>query len=172
MPNRGRKKTSATEAAQRTKPMKAPLANSDKSAEPDRTARPPSASEKVSPVKQPATEANTMSRTDSPRITHRDGVAYLDEYDIPIWQLEMGRRAGSRPASTIAAFLGLTAKGLELAFDYARKNRQEIDALIREYGPTDVPEEDEGDDEDDATFEAELDALFTEYAQVFRRLAE
>jgi hypothetical protein len=31
---------------------------------------------------------------------------------------------------------------------------------------------DSGSEEDEETFEAELDALFTEYAQVFRRLAQ
>jgi hypothetical protein len=66
----------------------------------------------------------------------------------------------------------LTQKGLDLAFAYAQEHKAEFDPLIRMQSGEDVPEEDEGDDEDEATFDAELDALFTEYAQVFRRLAE
>jgi hypothetical protein len=132
--------------------------------------KPASAAEGVSPVKKPAARGKAKSQPDSPRIVHRDGVAYLDEYDIPIWQLEMGRRAGSTPAAAMRAFPGLTAKGLDLAFDYARKNRREIDALIREYGPTDVPEEDEGED-DEAAFEADLETLLETDAELFRRLA-
>ena len=117
-------------------------------------------------------EPKSGSRPDSPRIVYRDGVAYLDEYDIPIWRLEMGRRAGSSDASTIKVFPGLTAEGLVLAFAYAQQHKTEFDPLIQLHSGADVPPEDEGDDEDEATFDAELDALMTENAQVFRRLAE
>ena len=43
------------------------------------------------------TEAAETGRLDSPRIVFRDGVAYLDEYDIPIWRLEMGRHPAPVP---------------------------------------------------------------------------
>jgi hypothetical protein len=72
----------------------------------------------------------------------------------------------------IAVFPGLMAKGLDLAFAYARRHKAEFDPLIQLDSGADVAPEDEGDEEDEATFEAELDAMFTEYAQVFRRLAE
>src|SRR5262249_49298748 len=98
------------------------------------------------------------------------GVAYVDEYDVLIWQLEMARRAGSKPVALIAAFPRLTAAGLNLAFAYAKKNCQQIDALIRKYGPVDVRAEDEGED-DEAAFEAELEALLETDAELFRRLA-
>ncbi len=84
----------------------------------------------------------------------------------------MGRRAGSSPEAAIAAFPGLTAEGLELAFAYAQEHKAEFDPLIRMHSGEDVPEEDEGDEEDPAEAEADLDDLFTRYAQVFRRLAE
>jgi hypothetical protein len=120
----------------------------------------------------PSQEAKEGNGPASPRIVFRDGVAYLDEYDIPIWRLEMGRRAGSSDTSTIRAFPGLTVAGLDLAFAYAQEHKAEFDPLIKLHSGADVPLEDEGDEEDEATFEAELDALLTDNAQVFRRLAE
>jgi hypothetical protein len=120
----------------------------------------------------PCREAKAGNGPDGPRIVFRDGVAYLDEYDIPIWRLEMGRRAGSSASATIAAFPGLTDEGLDFAFAYAEQHKAEFDPLIKLHSGADVPPEDEGDEEDEATFEAELDALLTENAQVFRRLAE
>ena len=78
-----------------------------------------------------------------PRLVHRDGVAYVEGCDVAIWQLEMSRRAGSAPAAMLKVFPALTPEGLDLAFAYARQHREEIDALIRELGPTDVPPEDE-----------------------------
>jgi hypothetical protein len=123
-------------------------------------------------IKSPPEEPKAGSRTGGPQIVFRDGVAYLDEYDIPIWRLEMGRRARSDYAALIASSPGLTAEGLDLAFAYGQQHKAEFDPLIQMHSGADVPPEDEGDDEDDATFDAELDALLTENAQVFRRLAE
>ena len=70
----------------------------------------------------------------------------------------------------IKVFPGLTPEGLDLAFAYAREHRKEVDALIRDLGPADVPPEDEEDDEDE--YQADLDELFEEYGEVFRRLAD
>ena len=66
----------------------------------------------------------------------------------------------------------MTSEGLEVAFAYAQQHKAEFDPLIQLHSGADVPLEDQGDEEDEATAEAELNALFTEYAQVFRRLAE
>ena len=128
--------------------------------------------EGASPVKDSVAMGKAESREDGPRLVFRDGVAYVEGCNLPIWRLEMGRRAGSQPAAQIAVTPGLTPEGLDLAFAYAQEHSAEFDPLIRYHSGADVPPEDEGDDEDDATFEAELDAMFTEYAQVFRRLAE
>jgi uncharacterized protein (DUF433 family) len=119
----------------------------------------------------PAT-SEAMNPEAGPRLVFRDGVADLQEYDIPVWRLEMARRGGSSPEALMGAFPGLTREGLDLAFAYAQEHRAEFDPLIQYHSGADVPLEEEADDEDDATFEAELDAMFTEYAQVFRRLAE
>lgn len=133
---------------------------------------PVSPAEGLSPVKAPVAPGKAESREDGPRLVFRDGEAYVDGCDLPIWRLEMARRAGCSPASQIKLFPSLTLEGLDLAFAYAQEHSAEFDPLIRYHSGADVPPEDEGDDEDDATFEAELDAMFTEYAQVFRRLAE
>src|SRR5262249_4080627 len=149
-------------------------ASAGKPAEPDKAAQPASNAKAkgLSPDKKPDARVKAKSRPDSPRVVHRDGEAFLDEYDIPIWRLEMARRAGATPATLIKLFPGLTPDGLDRAFAYARRHKKEFDPLIQENSGADVPLEDEGDDEDEAAFEAELDAMFTEYAQVFRRLAE
>ena len=135
-------------------------------------AQPAHAAEGPPPVKKPVARGKAGRAPDSPHIVSHDGLAYLNEYDIPIWRLEMARRAGSEPAALIATSPGLTAVGLDLAFAYARQHKAEFDTLIRRHSGADVPPEDEDDEEDDTTFEAELDALLTENAQVFRRLAE
>jgi hypothetical protein len=83
----------------------------------------------------------------------------------------MSRRAGSAPAALLKVFPTLTPEGLDLAFDYARQHGQEIDALIRERGPADVPPCDEGGD-DEREIQADLDEIFAEYGEVFRRLAQ
>ncbi len=125
-----------------------------------------------SSVNESVAAPKAESRDDEPRVVFRDGEAYLEECDLPIWRLEMARRAGCSPASQFKLFPTLTPEGLDLAFAYAEEHRAEFDPLIRYHSGADLPREDEGDDEDDATFQAELDAMFTEYAQVFRRLAE
>ena len=170
MAESGRRKAQKTEPARRKKPNKASQAKTGKPAGLDQAAKPVTAPKGASPAQEPVAMGNAKSQTESPRVVFRDGVAYLDEYDIPIWQLEMGRRAGSSPAATMRAFPGLTPQGLDLAFAYAQENRQQIDALIREYGPTDVPAEDEEED-DEAAFEAGLEALLETDAELFRRLA-
>jgi hypothetical protein len=170
MSDRRRKKSNETETAKMKKNLsQASQAQKGKPAEPDQAAKPPATAGGASPAKKPAARGKAKSRPDSPRIILRDGVAYLDEYDIPIWRLEMARRAGSSPAALMATSPGLTQKGLDLAFAYAQEHKAEFDPLIRMHSGEDVPEEDE---EDEAAFEAELDAMFTEYAEVFRRLAE
>ena len=108
--------------------------------------------------------------TGGSRLIHRDGVTYVEGCDIPVWRLEMARRAGSPPDALLGVFPGLTLEGLDLAFAYAQQHREEIDAMIEELGPGDIPSEDEEDDE--AEFQADLDELFERDAELFRRLAQ
>jgi hypothetical protein len=110
--------------------------------------------------------------TEAARLVLRDGVAYVEGCEVPVWRLEMGRRAGSGPDAQIAVSPGLTRQGLDLAFAYAQEHSAEFDPLIQYHSGASVSPEDEGDDEDEATFEAELDAMFAEHAEVFRRLAQ
>jgi hypothetical protein len=84
----------------------------------------------------------------------------------------MARRAGSGSAALIAVSPGLTPQGLDLAFAYAQQHHAEFDPLIQLNSGDDVPPEDEGDEEDPAAAEADLEALFTDHAEVFRRLAQ
>src|SRR5580704_4182652 len=93
------------------------------------------------------------------RLVHRDGVAYVEGCDVPVWRLEMARRAGSGPAALIAVSSGLTSQGLDLAFAYAQQHSAEFDPLIQYHSGADVPPEDEGDEEDEAAFEADLESL-------------
>ena len=172
MAESGRRKPRETETAKRKKPENASQAKTSKPAAPDQAAKPTAAVDGTCSVEQSVATRTAQGQAESPRIVFRDGEAYLDEYDIPIWRLEMGRRAGSSPAATMGAFPGLTQKGLELAFAYAQEHKAEFDPLIRMHSGEDVPEEDEGDEEDPAEAEADLDEIFSKYAQVFRRLAE
>jgi hypothetical protein len=125
-----------------------------------------------SPTENSAASGTAEGQAVGPRLVHRDGVAYLEGCDVPVWRLEMGRRAGSGPDAQIKAFPSLTRQGLDLAYAYAQEHRAEFDPLIQYHSGASVPPEDEGDEEDEATFEAELDVMFTEYAEVFRRLAQ
>jgi hypothetical protein len=97
-------------------------------------------------------------------------VIYLSECDVPIWRLEMARRAGSGPAALVEAFPGLTREGLDRAFEYAREHRAAMDRLIRAYGPSEVTPGGEPDDE--ADFERELGELLDRDAALYRRLAQ
>jgi hypothetical protein len=83
----------------------------------------------------------------------------------------MARRAGSDAAALIAAFSGLTALQLEGAFAYARQHRAKFDKLIRRDEASAVADGDEGTN-DGAEFDADLDALLDNNAEVFRRLAK
>jgi hypothetical protein len=83
----------------------------------------------------------------------------------------MARRAGSGRAALAAAFPGLTSPGIDRAFAYARRHRAKLDKLIRVQEGAAVPATDEGPD-DAAAFEADLDTLLDENAEVFRRLAQ
>src|SRR5438067_2284663 len=141
-------------------PARVRTSTTDAMANPKSKIENPKSDEGSPSVQKPVVTVEAESQPDSPRIIYRDGEAYLDEYDIPIWRLEMGRRAGSSPAALMATSPGLTQKGLDLAFAYAQEHKAEFDPLIRLHSGEDVPEEDEGDEEDEATFEAELDALF------------
>jgi uncharacterized protein (DUF433 family) len=106
----------------------------------------------------------------NPRLIRRDGVAYVEGCDVPVWRLEMARRAGSPPAALLNVFPALTPEGLDLAFAYAQQHGEEIDAPIEELGLDGVPSADEEDD--DAGFGADLDELFERDAELFRRLAQ
>jgi hypothetical protein len=108
--------------------------------------------------------------TGDPRLVHRDGVTYVEGCDIPVWRLEMARRAGSPASALLNVTRGLTDEGLELAFAYAEQHAEEIDAPIRELGLEDVPLEEEEDDE--AEIRADLDEIFETHGEVFRRLAQ
>jgi uncharacterized protein (DUF433 family) len=105
------------------------------------------------------------------RLVFRDGVAYVEGCDLPVWRMEMGRRAGSRPEAQIAAFPSLTLQGLELAYAYAQEHSAEFDPLIQYHSGASVSPEDEGDEEDEAAFEADLADLLERDAELFRRLA-
>ena len=84
----------------------------------------------------PLSEGPTVNGSDSriPRLVHRDGMAYVEGCDVPVWRLEMARRAGAAPAALVKVFPSLTPEGLDLAFAYARQHGDEIDTLIREPG--------------------------------------
>jgi uncharacterized protein (DUF433 family) len=125
---------------------------------------------KTSEAVREAADGNDQAGTDSPRVLDRDGVVYVEGCDVPIWRLEMARRAGCGRAALTAAFPGLTSEGLDLAFAYARRHRAKLDKLIRRQG-TAVPARDEGP-ADAAAFEADLDDLLDHNAEVFRRLAQ
>ncbi len=135
----------------------------------ERTAKPRIREAKSAKDVREATAGN--DGINSPRLVHRNGVAYVDGCDAPVWRLEMARRAGSAPATLTAAFPGLTSSGMDLAFAYARQHRAKLDKLIRRQGPAAVPASDEGAD-DAAEFEAELASLLDKNAEVFRRLAQ
>lgn len=133
-------------------------------------------------IKKPASEGTSGPTGDAevptsnglesraPRVVHRDGIAYVEGCEIAVWRLEMNRRAGSPPAALLKVTPGLTPEGLDVAFAYADQHREEMDAPIRELGLDDVPPEEEDDDEDE--YQADLDELFEEYGEVFRRLAQ
>jgi hypothetical protein len=105
-----------------------------------------------------------------PHLVDRDGVAYVEGCDVPVWRLEMARRVGSGPQALQAAFPGLTAAGIDLAFAYARRHRAKFDKLIRVQGASSAPAADRADDK--AAFEAELETLIDKNTEVFRRLAQ
>lgn len=105
-----------------------------------------------------------------PGVVHRDGVAYVEGTDIPIWRLEMCRRSGSKPPSLLQLVPGLTPRGLEVAYAYAAEHPHELDDPIRELGLDDFSPEDEEDDA--AEFQTDLDELFERDAELFRRLAQ
>jgi hypothetical protein len=108
--------------------------------------------------------------TRGPRLVHRDGVAYVEGCNVAIWRLEMNRRAGTPPAAQLKVAPGLTPAGLDLAFAYADRHPEEMDAPIRELALDGVPLEEEEDDE--AEIQADLDEIFETYDEVFRRLAQ
>ena len=98
MPERGRRKASANKAAKNKKSSPEPQAEASEPAGLNHTSQPADAAHGGHPVKEPVAGGEAGNRPDSPRIVSRAGVAYLDEYDIPIWRLEMARLAGSGPA--------------------------------------------------------------------------
>ena len=103
-------------------------------------------------------------------MVHRDGMAYVEGCEVPVWQLERARRAGSSAAALLGAFPVPDARGARSGLRLCQQHREEVNALIRELGPTDVPPEDEEDDEDE--IQADLDEIFETYGEVFRRLAQ
>jgi uncharacterized protein (DUF433 family) len=118
-----------------------------------------------------AVAGNNEIGNESARLVDREGVAYVEGCEVPVWRLEMARRAGFGPAALTAAFPGLTSLGLDLAFAYARRNRAKVDKLIQHHRAAAVPPGDEGPD-DTAAFEADLNTLLDKNAEVFRRLAQ
>jgi len=133
--------------------------------------KPPIPEAETARVVPEAAAGNDKIGTDTARLVHRDGVAYVEGCEIPVWRLEMARRAGSGRAALTAAFPGLTSLGLDLAFAYARRHRAKLDRLIRLQGAAAVPAGDEGPD-DAAAFEADLNTLLDKNAEVLRRLAQ
>jgi uncharacterized protein (DUF433 family) len=125
-----------------------------------------------SPTERSATIDGAQEKAAGSRLLFRDGMAYVEGCDIPVWRLEMARRLGSSCDAQLAVFPGLTSEGLDLAFAYAEKQKAEFDPLIHHHSGADVTLKDEGGEEDEAAFEAELEAMFVERAEVFRRLAQ
>jgi hypothetical protein len=168
MPDHGRDKVSESDAAWMKEPLREYRAVNDKTDEPGEAARMVSCAEGGSPTENSAVSGRAEGQANGPRLVHRDEVAYLEGCDVPVWRLEMARRAGSGPDAQIRAFPSLTPQGLDLAFAYAQEHRAELDSLIQFHSGANVCPEDE---EDEATFEAELDALLERDAELFRRLA-
>jgi uncharacterized protein (DUF433 family) len=172
MPDHGHEKASETEAALMKETPEESCAVNGKPDEPGEVAPMVSCAESGSPTENSAVSGRADGQAVGPRLIHRDGVAYLEGCDVPVWRLEMARRAGSSADAQIRVFPSLTRQGLDLAFAYAQEHSTDFDPLIQYHSGASVPPEDEGDEEDEATFEAELDAMFTEHAEVFRRLAQ
>jgi hypothetical protein len=168
---RGRRKANQTEPAKTQEPSRKVRTKPGKPAGPDARVQPTGAAEALPPVVQSDAAEKREHRADTPAVVYRDGVAYLEGCDTPIWRLEMARRAGSEPEALLAASPGLTARGLDIAFAYARRHRAQFNSLIQQHSGALVPLDDE-DEEDAALFEAELDALLKTDAEVFRRLAQ
>lgn len=123
---------------------------------------------KVSVIEDREPSPNPTRPSRGQLVFRPDGV-YLTGCDVPVWRLEMARRAGTTPATLINLFPGLTPRGLDRAFAYARRNRAAIDRLIEAIGLERVPPEPEQDD--DADFERELVEMLDQNADLFRRLA-
>jgi uncharacterized protein (DUF433 family) len=98
-----------------------------------------------------------------------NGTAHLRGCDVPIWRLVMAERAGSTFAALIEAFPGLTSEALEAARRYAVSNPEEVESLIRKYGPKKIRQVAEPDDA--AGFESELSEIVDRDAELYRRLA-
>jgi uncharacterized protein (DUF433 family) len=100
----------------------------------------------------------------------KKGIVYLPGCDVPIWRLIMAERAGASAAALIEAFPGLTLSGLKVARQYAARNRDNVDDLIRAQGPGKVRQGVEADD-DEVGFDRELTAMLDRDAALYRRLA-
>ena len=174
MPNRRGKKLGEVKAGQAAKAerkatqAKAPKAAGPKKAAPKKTAAKKAALKKTASKKTEPVAQGTATPTPN-RLVSRKGTVYLAGCDVPVWRLEMARRAGSGSAALIEAFPGLTSRGLNRAFAYAQLHRAEIDRLIRTHGPTEVPTG--GEPDDGANFERELGELLDRDAALYRRLA-
>ena len=167
-----RDQSSETEAAGMTERPEAYHAVNGQPEKPDAAAPMESCAPGASPRNESAEGGGVEGQSGGARLVFRDDVAYVEGCDVPVWRLEMGRRAGSSDRATLGAFPSLTPEGLDLAYAYAREHSAEFDPLIQYHSGADVPPEDEGDEEDDAAFEAELDALLKRDAELLRRLAQ
>ncbi len=165
-------KSSETEAGGMTERPEAYHAVNGQPETPDAAAPMKSCGQGGSPMNESAEGGRAEGQSGGPRLVFRDGVAYVEGCDVPVWRLEMGRRAGSSDRATLGAFPSLTPEGLNLAYAYAREHSAEFDPLIQHHSGADVPPEDEGDEEDDAAFETELEALLERDAELLRRLAQ
>ncbi len=56
----------------------------------------------------------------------------VDDTRLPVWSLELARRQGCTEAYLLEAYPQLTREGLQAAWDYAERHKEEVDRLIRE----------------------------------------
>ena len=90
-----RDQSSETEAAGMTERPEAYHAVNGQPEKPDAAAPMESCAPGASPRNESAEGGGVEGQSGGARLVFRDGVAYVEGCDVPVWRLEMGRRAGS-----------------------------------------------------------------------------